>query len=127
MEKKSPTKKQTLGKQGEDIAAQYLVRNGFKVIERNFKRPYGEIDVVCRETGGLLVIVEVKTVAGEDPWVTAEEQMTSHKMEKFKRIASLYANNYLKNKNDSVSFRLDLITINIISEKAYLRHYKNIS
>ena len=71
MDEKKPTKKQTLGKQGEEIAAKYLARNGFKVIERNFKRPYGEIDIVCSDKTGLLVIVEVKTVAGEDPWVTA--------------------------------------------------------
>lgn len=127
MDKKKPTKNQTLGKQGEDIAAKYLVRKGFKVIEKNFKRPYGEIDIVCLDKTGLLIIVEVKTVAGEDPWVTAEEQMTSHKIEKFKRIASLYANNYLKNKNDLMTFRLDLIAINIHDGKAYLKQYKNIS
>lgn len=127
MDTKKPTKKQTLGKQGEDIAAGYLIKNGYKLIDRNYRKPWGELDIVCLAANKELVLVEVKTVAGEDPWVTAEEQMTSHKMEKFKRVAQIYATNYLKNKPASAGFRLDLIAINIHEGKAYLKQYKNIS
>jgi putative endonuclease len=49
-----------LGRWGEKQAVRFLKRLGFKIIERNFVSPVGEIDVVARE-GDVLVFVEVKT------------------------------------------------------------------
>ncbi|MBI1919332.1 YraN family protein [Candidatus Microgenomates bacterium] len=48
------------GKKGEDLAVDYLRRHGYKIIERNFQKGYGEIDIVAQE-GDTLVFVEVKT------------------------------------------------------------------
>ena len=51
---------------GEKLAAQFLRRQGFKVLYRNFRgRHGGEIDLVCRD-GDTLVFVEVKTRTRED-------------------------------------------------------------
>ncbi len=47
------------GKQGEEIAVQYLMNNGYRIVEKNYKNNFGEIDVVACE-GDTVVFVEVK-------------------------------------------------------------------
>jgi putative endonuclease len=50
----------SLGSRGEEAAALYLVRHGYKILARNFRVPAGEIDIVA-EQGDTLVFAEVKT------------------------------------------------------------------
>lgn len=52
-----------LGKTGEGIAERYLVNKGFEIIERNYRKPYGELDIVAKR-GHKLHFVEVKSVSG---------------------------------------------------------------
>lgn len=52
--------KKLLGAAGEDRAAGYLSRQGYKILERNYRAPYGEIDIIALHQGEL-VFVEVKT------------------------------------------------------------------
>lgn len=55
-----------LGTRGEKLAGQFLRRNGYKILYRNFRgRSGGEIDIVCRDRD-TLVFVEVKTRTRED-------------------------------------------------------------
>ncbi len=55
--------KDQLGRQGEDIAAEYLQSQGMVVIDRNWRCQEGEIDIVARD-GRTLVVCEVKTRSG---------------------------------------------------------------
>lgn len=48
------------GKQGEDIACEFLIQNGYRVLDRNWHCRYGEIDIIARK-GTYLCFVEVKT------------------------------------------------------------------
>ena len=129
------TSRSTTGKTGETIASKYLEGKGYKILERNHRQKYGELDIVATAQDGTLVLIEVKTVSGEDPAISAEDQMTSAKIDKFNRAAYAYANHYFKNKDDSKGFRLDLVTVNLngnpstVSGRASCRikHYKNIS
>jgi len=59
-----PTTKQ-IGDAGETLAADYLVAQGLRVLERNFRVKGGEIDLVCRD-GVTTVFVEVRRRAGGD-------------------------------------------------------------
>ena len=62
----SPPPHLRLGKRGENLACQFLRKNGYKILYRNFRgRTGGEIDVVCRDRD-TLVFVEVKTRTRED-------------------------------------------------------------
>jgi putative endonuclease len=62
----SPPPHLRLGKRGENLACQFLRKNGYKILYRNFRgRTGGEIDVVCRDRD-TLVFVEVKTRTSED-------------------------------------------------------------
>lgn len=49
-----------LGSRGEDLASAHLERLGYRIIGRNVRTPFGEIDIVAEE-GGMVVFVEVKT------------------------------------------------------------------
>ena len=55
--------KKELGAKGEEIAARYLKSLGYRILERNYRVRYGEIDIVA-EQGTDLVFVEVKTRSG---------------------------------------------------------------
>ncbi|HMB22357.1 MAG: YraN family protein [Chloroflexota bacterium] len=51
---------QRIGKWGEDAVAAYLIERGYEIVTRNARTPYGEIDIVARQTD-VTVFVEVKT------------------------------------------------------------------
>lgn len=51
---------QTFGRKGENLAAEYLVRQGYRVVEKNYRFKKSEIDLICQKDG-LLIFVEVKT------------------------------------------------------------------
>ena len=54
-----PSPRARLGKRGEDIACAFLVSRGYEIIDRNWRCPTGEIDIVARHANSL-VVVEVK-------------------------------------------------------------------
>jgi len=58
---KTRTEKQIIGQQGEDEAVKYLKNKGFSVIDRNYRKPWGELDIVAKK-GEWLYFIEVKTV-----------------------------------------------------------------
>jgi len=58
------TAKRQLGDVGEEVACKYLESKGFRVVERNYLRKWGEIDIIA-EKGNLLSFVEVKSVSRE--------------------------------------------------------------
>lgn len=52
--------RQTLGRRGEQIAAEHLVRRGFQILQRNYRTRWGEIDIIAFD-GSALVFCEVKS------------------------------------------------------------------
>jgi len=54
-------KRRQTGHHGEDIAVRHLVGKGYKVVDRNWRCPIGELDIIM-EDGDTLVFVEVRTV-----------------------------------------------------------------
>lgn len=121
------TKKEKLGKQGEDTACEYLKKNKFKIIERNHKKPWGEIDIIAFDPDKTLVFIEVKTMR-EHPKIKPEDQMTASKIKKFKKTASLYAGSHNDLIDDNKGWRLDVVSITLENgNNIRLDHYKNIS
>lgn len=49
------------GEIGEGIACRFLVKRGFQVLERNYRKKWGEIDIIAQKSG-ILMFIEVKTV-----------------------------------------------------------------
>ena len=58
------SRRKRVGMIGEEIAAKYLSRKGFKVIGRNYRKPWGEIDIIA-EKEGIVRFVEVKAISRE--------------------------------------------------------------
>ena len=61
----APDARQSLGKQGEDLACAELCRRGYELLDRRYRTRFGEIDIVARHRG-TIVFVEVKTRGTED-------------------------------------------------------------
>ena len=78
----------TYGKRSEIIAADYLKKKGYKILETNYKNLIGEIDIIAKD-GKTLVFIEVKTRltrAFGDPL----EAIDYKKQQKIRNVATLY-------------------------------------
>lgn len=140
------------GKLGEEIACGYLERNSYKILKRNIRTKFGEIDIISKSSDKTLVFVEVKTIDISDthqntdresyphycgngkvgkpsPFysnqIMPSDNMTKSKMVKFKRIAEWYANNLDKEEIPN-GYRLDFISILIDGKDVKIDHIKNI-
>ena len=100
------TARQALGRWGETLAADFLTRKGYKILARNMRTPYGEIDIIA-QAKEMLVFVEVKT-RSTDVYGHPEASITPQKREHL--IAS--AQGYLQiSSNPDTSWRIDVIAI----------------
>src|SRR3989338_8163948 len=73
---------------GEKLAAEYLEKQGYKIIERNFRTGWGEIDIIALDDK-TLVFVEVKTKTS-NKFGTPFEAMTPFKIKALERTAMFY-------------------------------------
>jgi putative endonuclease len=95
-----------LGRLGEALAAQYLIRKGYRMLHRNWKCGRQEIDIIALQEN-TLVFVEVKTRSGGSFYGKPEAAVGAHK----KAIIRSIANQYVRN----VSFPIQDIRFDIIS------------
>ncbi len=108
------TKRRETGDLGEDVACQLLKSKGFKIIQRNYSKPWGEIDIIA-EKADLVRFVEVKTVSRESfgdfsremGTYRPEEQVHPKKLEKIARTAELY----MANRKDNREFQVDVVAV----------------
>lgn len=107
------TYKSQFGNLGEDLACEYLVNNNYKIIERNFRKPWGEIDIIAKSSDKVLIFIEVKTMEESLEGLKPEDQLTNSKLQKLKRTASLYAGHRQELVDDKKGWRIDLIAITI--------------
>jgi len=84
----TPHRRQVLGAAGEAAAAAWYQARGYRVVERNWRCPEGELDLVLRR-GRLLVVCEVKT-RSSDRFGTAAEAVTATKQRKLRQVAAAY-------------------------------------
>ena len=77
--------KDVLGRQGEQFAAEYLQRAGYRILDRNWRCADGEIDIVAAERR-ILVVCEVKTRSGTR-YGTPLEAITRQKRNRLRRLA----------------------------------------
>ena len=114
----SESPKQRVGRIGEDLADVFLVRNGYRIIERNYRNRLGEIDIVA-EKEGIIHFVEVKTVSREtlpdgsfqindfEP----EDNVHFKKRKRFKRAIEMYLDD--RNVTCETWYQADVIAVYI--------------
>jgi putative endonuclease len=114
------TKKITTGKEGEKIAAAFLKKNGYRIIEINFRCPIGEIDIVAKEKDDL-VFVEVKTRKSIELGYP-EQAVGIRKQKKMSQLALWYLQ---KRKIADTNARFDIVAVTLIPENNEVKLIKN--
>lgn len=122
----SRTEKQASGAIGEDIAVKHLVKQRYRIVDRNFRKPWGEIDIIA-EKQGLLVFAEVKALTinpSSGRIFRPEDHFTRQKMRRLLRTCRLYVQSLRR----EVPWRLDLITIELEPDGsvADIRHIEDV-
>ena len=106
-----------LGSLGEDIAAKYLQEQGYKILHRNFRSRYGEIDIICgREQS--VIFVEVKTRTNTS-FGSPEESITKTKQQHIHKVALIYLETYPYSFQE---IRFDVIGIIMDGSEPKLNH-----
>ncbi len=104
--------KKKLGKTGEDRAARFLEKQGYKILERNYRAPYGEIDLIALHRAEL-VFVEVKTRTS-DAFGAPELAVNPRKQQRMVKAAL----GYMKYKKlHQMPCRFDVVAISAATEK----------
>ncbi len=120
---KEPTDKQKIGQIGEDLASEHLKDSGFQVVDRNYLKKWGEIDIVAKK-GHVLHFVEVKTVTEYSNSVThvtetgefrPEDNMHPWKLQRLGRAVQSYL--LEKNVLDETEWQFDLVTVYLDKDK----------
>lgn len=117
-----------IGKLGENIATEFLKRKGLKIVDRNYNRPYGELDIVARENE-IIRFVEVKSVSYETnsfvsrERIRPEENMHPQKIKRLKKIIQTYI---VSHETDEWAFDLVLVYINQEKHSAQVKWIKDI-
>jgi len=109
-----------LGALGERLALQKIKHLGYRFIEKNYRCPLGEIDLIARD-GDCLVFIEIKTRRGSTTGF-AKEAVNQRKMRQISKAAL----NYMKANNcwDTMA-RFDVIAVNISGEREEIEVIKN--
>ncbi|NOQ66696.1 MAG: YraN family protein [Desulfobacterales bacterium] len=81
-------KKKELGAKGEEVAVSYLKSRGYRIVERNYRIRFGEIDIIA-EQGDDLVFIEVKTRSGT-LFGSPFESVTKQKQKQLSKVALEY-------------------------------------
>lgn len=97
---------QALGRYGEELAARYLTAQGLVLLDRNWRGRDGELDLVLRE-GGTLVVCEVKTRTSHD-YGTPHEAVTAAKVARLRRLAAQWVHSHLAT---PAGIRIDLVAV----------------
>lgn len=119
-----------MGKAGEDLACEYLVKNKYKILKRNWREKWDEIDIIARAKDGMLIFVEVKTFkAGglaDGGGLSSEDNMTPAKLKKLKRACEACAAKNPEFVAENLGWRIDLLAIEIGGAEPKIRHYENL-
>lgn len=102
----SDNSRNILGRRGEDLAAEHLANAGYRIIERNYRNHYGEIDIIAQKAK-TLIFVEVKTrknLLFSHPG----EAVTPRKQLQISRVAMDYL---VKNNLTEIAARFDVVAI----------------
>ncbi|MDP2950896.1 MAG: YraN family protein [bacterium] len=116
-----------LGRWGEGKAEEYLKSKGYKILEKNFKRKWGELDIIASKKD-VLVFIEVKTIKkpDKDEPFFPEDEINEKKAYQLRKMVQLYFD--FKKISPETACQIDIIAIEQHSkdEKEFtLRHYEN--
>ncbi len=109
---------QSIGRWGEQAAADYLCQRGYSITGRNIRTPYGEIDLVA-EKEGQTVLIEVKTRTSAS-FGPPEVAVTARKQAHMLACAEHYAQ-----QNALEHWQIDVIAVERVHGKTEIKHFEN--
>jgi putative endonuclease len=112
--------KQLLGKEGERIAERYLLKKGYKLVERNYRCPSGELDLIVLDRR-VVVFVEVKTRTGH-AFGTPFEAVEFRKQQKMTQAAQYFLAQKGLHQRDA---RFDVVGISWLGREPMVEHIEN--
>jgi putative endonuclease len=113
-------KRKQIGRQGEEIAASYFAKRGYKILQRNWRCPGGELDLVM-EQGQTLIFVEVRTRQGQR-FGPAEESITPAKQSRLIELAQTYLQ---ETETLHRSWRIDVAAVKLGPGLPQVKHIEN--
>jgi len=114
--------RQTLGRRGEDEAAFYLKKQGYVLLQRNYRCPLGEIDIIAKE-GKTLVFIEVRA-RSSDRFGMPQESVNRNKILKIYKVAQYYLKAVQK-EEEPVRFDVLALLFDIENQLQQLNHIKS--
>lgn len=102
-----------IGSYTENIAATYLLSNGYSILDRNYRNKFGEVDIICQKDN-LIIFVEIKS-RYTNSFGNPLESVSCHKQKKIILLSKFYI---LYKKLSDFNIRYDVIEI-------YLNHLNN--
>ncbi|MEI8223889.1 MAG: YraN family protein [bacterium] len=111
--KQFSSEKQKIGELGESITVDYLVSRGFIIVERNYTKKIGEIDIVAR-LGPVLHFIEVKTLIKYGSCYNPFENITGYKIAKIKKTVLWYLAE--RKVSHETKYMLDAVAVHINRE-----------
>ncbi len=135
--KQFTSKSQKIGESGENIACRYLKSNGYSIIERNYTKKYGEIDVIANK-GKMVHFIEIKSVSCEITvsnvihetnlrfGIRPEENLHQAKLRRLHNTIETYLAE--KMVSETTQWQLDLVCVylDIKNKKAKVTQIENI-
>jgi len=116
--------KKEIGKRGEQLAAEYLKNNGYKILDTNYQKRKGEIDLIAYDpTSDEIVFIEVKARSSQS-YGYPEEAVNQNKIKKITQVARMWIEE--KDKVD-VFWRIDIIAIELNYTTPKIEQFKNIT
>ncbi len=118
-----PSPKRKIGDVGEEVVCRFLEKKGYRVLVRNYWKPWGEIDIVAKKAG-ILSFVEVKSISRAT--IRPEENMHAGKIRRLNRAIQTYL---LENKvPESTPWQIDLacVRLDFSTHKARVEILENI-
>ncbi len=107
----------SIGNQGEKLAIHYLKNNNFKILKKNFRNRFGEIDIIAQKKK-TLYFIEVKTRSNllkGNPY----EAVNQHKINQIKKIAQ-----YFILKKNFLNYKLKIAIISIVLNNNELKYFE---
>jgi len=110
MKQGTKTEHLKIGAKGEDIVVKHLMKQGFEIMERNYRKKWGEIDVIAKKNN-ILHFVEVKTVSYETNFENnlPEENMHFQKQKRMGRAIQTYLAQ--KFRDEEIDFQIDIAAV----------------
>jgi putative endonuclease len=119
--KKFTSNSQKIGELGEEIACKFLMKHGFSILERNYTKKWGEIDIIAEKLGKRYFIEVKSTSVSSLDYVSSlanksdyagrpEENMHPQKLKRLRRVVETYL---ISKRTGDINWQFDLLVVYI--------------